>query len=140
MPALNFMKQFVEPIRKKRKRHTIRADRKIPIKAGDRLFLYTGLRQKGAYRILEDPVTCSRVQQIKIQVCGRCGGEGEIPHSSTSYSSCPVFEIYVDGDWLDQDECERLAQADGFENFAMMMSFWDGRLPFKGQIIHWRDA
>lgn len=48
------------------------------------------------------------------------------------------FSIVIDGNILAMDECETLAQADGFDSFAEMMQFWDGRLPFAGQIIHWK--
>ena len=138
MPILNFKTQFVEPIRTDIKAHTIRADRKIPIKPGDKLYLYCGLRHKGAYRILPDPVICTRVQNIRIGQCQLCGGSGELCHSTTHYTSCPVFEIFIDDIVLSRDECEQLARTDGFDDFAGMMKFWDGRLPFKGQIIHWR--
>ena len=140
MPALNFKQRFVEPIRLRRKRHTIRAERKIPIKVGDDLYLYCGMRHPGAFRILPDAVPCTQVQGIVIRFCGRCDGTGEVAHSSTHYESCPVFDIIVDGNRLAKDECERLAFADGFESFAEMMSFWEGRLPFKGNIIHWRPG
>ena len=121
MPLLNFKKQFVQPIRERRKKHTIRAERKIPVKVGDKLYLYCGLRQKGAYRILPGPTICTRVQGIEIRDIGN-----------------KEF-IFVDGDTLMPDECESLAKADGFDSFKEMMSFWKGRLPFKGNIIHWKE-
>lgn len=117
MPALNFRPMFVDHIRSGRKNHTIRADRKVPIKVGDKLYLYCGMRQKGAFRILPDAVMCTKIEAIVID--GTLG-------------------IMVGEDGLSQDECEQLARCDGFSSHAEMMSFWDGRLPFKGQIIHWR--
>ena len=119
MPLLNFKPQFVQPIREGRKRHTIRAERKIPVKAGDKLYLYSGLRQKGAYRILPEPVICSRVESIEI-------------------NAKTTGMVTVGGVPLDYDEREGLAFADGFQNWDEMLSFWEGRLPFKGNIIHWR--
>jgi hypothetical protein len=118
MPLLNFKAQFVEPILSGRKHHTIRATRKVPVKPGDSLYLYTGLRHPGARRILPEAVKCTKVQPIMI----------------TEWNGRTV---YVDDSELDRDECERLAVADGFENFREMMRFWDGRLPFYGHIIHW---
>jgi hypothetical protein len=139
MPALNFKQQFVEPIRSGRKKHTIRAKRKHPISAGfDDLYLYCGMRTKNCFAILEGGQYCSQVQDIIIRECGRCDGTGEVACSSTHYESCPVFEVIVDGVFLGRDECERLAYADGFESFAEMMKFWKGRLPFEGNIIHWK--
>lgn len=45
--------------------------------------------------------------------------------------------VTVSGIPLDPDERELLAQHDGFENWDEMLAFWEGRLPFKGKIIHW---
>jgi hypothetical protein len=127
MPLLNFMPQFVEPIRSGRKSHTIRAARKIPVKVGDRLYLYTGLRHKGAERILPEPVTCTRTQTIRIQ------------------SRVMNLVVEIDGEVLDLGECARLAVADGFPDFTAFHAFWErvhgdkqGRVNFTGQIIHWR--
>ena len=126
MPALNFKPQFVEPIRAGTKNHTIRADRAVPIKPGDKLYLYCGLRQKGAFRILSEPVTCTRVQQIEI----------DPKQGWWSYS----ITIWVDAVLLGFDETKRLAEADGFDSLEGMAAFWRDRLPFKGQIIHWRRS
>jgi hypothetical protein len=120
MPILNFKPQFVEPIRRGRKLHTIRATRKIPVRPGDNLYLFTGLRHKGAARILADPVVCSRVESIEINA------------QTTSM-------VTVGGVPLDYSEREALAIADGFSGWEEMLAFWEGRLPFVGQIIHWRQ-
>jgi hypothetical protein len=126
MPLLNFKKQFVPAIRSGSKRHTIRADRKVPIKPGDKLYLYCGARTKGCFKILPAPVTCSMVQSIAITNYFMVGATGWVPI------------IFVDGAQLAPDECNQLAYADGFSDFADMMKFWAGRFPFQGQIIHWR--
>ena len=136
MPILNFKPQFVEPIRAGRKNHTIRADRKIPIKAGDLLYLYCGLRHKGAFRIISHPVLCTRVLNIRIEI------------------SIGDDLVFVGGEQLNRDEMERLAQADGFSSWDDMADFWkanhgvtrkcgpDGWITrcvdFSGQIIHWK--
>ena len=126
MPILNFKPQFVEPIRSGQKKHTIRATRNFPVKRGDKLYLCTGLRRKGAFRILPEAVTCTLVQEIHISrvVMASIGWKGNL--------------IFVDEVQLSVDECESLARADGFSDFATMMEFWKGRLPFDGQIIHWK--
>ena len=49
-----------------------------------------------------------------------------------------LFEVAVDGLGLECDEKEALARRDGFRDFAEMMAFWKGRLPFIGHIIHWK--
>jgi hypothetical protein len=50
------------------------------------------------------------------------------------------FEVVVDGVGLECDEKEALAYADGFKSFSAMMAFWEGNLPFIGQIIHWKQT
>jgi hypothetical protein len=124
MPLLNFKPRFVEPIRMDTKRHTIRAERKIPIKVGDNLYLYCGARTKKCFRILPEPVPCTKVQTITIEIKTR--------------PDYQLICVVIDGEILDSSEAERLAFADGFSDFKDMMKFWEGRLPFKGQIIHWR--
>lgn len=135
MGLYNFKKRFVPMILSGDKRHTIREKRKRRAMPGEVVHLYTGLRQKGAQLLIRS--RCTKVQDITIAECERCGGTGEVCYSSMSYGSCEVFAISVDGGRLDQDECERLARADGFASFSEMMQFWDGRLPFNGDIIHW---
>jgi hypothetical protein len=130
MPVLNFKPQFVPFILDGTKRHTIRATRKRPIKSGDYLGLYTGLRQKGAKLLMA--TSCYFVEAIDI------------------------FTVTDDGDYLiclndkplNHAEAARLAWCDGFRppgstknapgnSIGLMMQFWRGRLPFSGQIIHW---
>jgi uncharacterized protein YqfB (UPF0267 family) len=113
----NFQKRFAPKILSGEKRHTIRAKRKRATKPGELLHLYTGLRQKGAQLLMRP--RCTKIKGIYIDlIFGR---------------HC----IYVDRVKLSRDECDRLAQADGFFDFAEMMKFWAGRLPFEGDIIHW---
>lgn len=128
MPALNFKAQFVPKIQAGTKRHTIRATRKVPVKLGDTLYLYCGMRHKGAFRILPDAVKCTEIQTIQIQ--SLAGG----------------IRIVIDGNELAEDEMQRLAQADGFENLAAFCHFWQithgdaqRHVNFAGQIIHWRQ-
>ena len=124
MPAFSFKKQFVAPIQAGTKRHTIRGERKdgrVPAKVGDNISLFCGMRTKGCFRILPGTVLCTKVQPIQI------------------YDGClGLHRIMVDGTELDIGESECLAKADGFNGWRDMARFWDGRLPFKGFIIHWR--
>jgi len=117
----------VPHIRSKRKRHTIRAKRKRPIKPGETLYLYTGMRTKQCEKIIP-PVVCAKVDDITIQ-------------QGPNMKFLPDdFRVFVEGQRLDKSECEALAYADGFDSFADMMKFWDGRVPFSGDIIHWKDT
>jgi hypothetical protein len=111
----NFQRRFAPKILSGEKRHTIRAKRKRETKPGELCHLYTGLRQKGAQLLMRSP--CTRVQDIEIDVDS---------------------SISIDGVLLSIDENEALARADGFRDFLEMQEFWDGRRPFRGDIIHWK--
>ncbi|QNI34495.1 ASCH domain-containing protein [Alloacidobacterium dinghuense] len=115
MAAFNFKQQFKPMILSGRKRHTIRAKRKRCTKPGERLYLFCGMRTKFCERLME-PV-CTKVQDIVIDSTG---------------------SIFIDGERLHSDEREALAAADGFASYVDMMKFWNGRLPFEGDIIHWK--
>lgn len=117
MGLYGFKTQFVPKILAGEKTHTIRAPRVDGLidKPGNTMHLYTGLRQKGA-RLLMRPI-CTKVEPIEITEHGN---------------------IVVDGIMLCADEVQLLARRDGFADHAEMMTFWKGRLPFKGHIIHWK--
>lgn len=115
MGLYNFNPRFVPCIESGRKTHTIRAKRRYADAVGSTLYLYTGLRQKGARLIRK--TECTAVHEIIIY--SENGG------------------IAVDGVRLGSDECHALAVSDGFTSFSEMLLFWKGRLPFVGNIIHW---
>lgn len=119
MGLYNFQPRFVPFILSGHKRHTIRAIRRYPDKPGDILHLYTGLRQKNAQLLMRVP--CLKVEEIEIHITP---GNGRL--------------IRIEGISLDHTESDALARRDGFKDFRDMMAFWDGRLPFKGHIIHWK--
>jgi len=126
MGLYNFMPRFVPKIRSGEKLHTIRAKRAHPDKPGNTLHLYVGLRTRSVELIMR--VFCVKVEDIVID---------SAPENFLD-DNTPMFRIAIDGIELAQSECESLARYDGFESFAEMMEFWDGRLPFHGDIIHWR--
>jgi hypothetical protein len=114
MGLYNFHKRFVPMIEAGTKTHTIRATRRHPDRPGRTMHLYVGLRQRGARLIKR--ATCTAVQDITITARQK---------------------VIIDGVALGGDECEALARSDGFDSFASMMEFWNGRRPFTGQVIHW---
>ena len=120
MGLYNFRPRFVPFILGKKKRHTIRATRKIRDKVGSTAHLYTGLRTKKTVLLGRHPII--KVEAIEI-----------FPRAGNEYD--PI--VYIDGVALTKDEREKLARLDGFENLAEMAGFWHGRLPFSGEIIHW---
>jgi uncharacterized protein YqfB (UPF0267 family) len=120
MPALNFKKQFMPAVLDGRKTQTIRATRKHPIKAGDMLYLYTGMRTKQCLRLRV--TKCTKVTPIRI-VTSACSGL-----------------VQLDGEWLTPDEIKRLAKNDGFQDGSEFLDFFaDNHGPnFEGQLIEWR--
>lgn len=102
MPAYNFKPQFVEPILKKTKTHTIRMPRKNPTKAGDWIYMYTGLRTKEARKFAESIIVA--VTPIIIY----------------SYSGF----IRKDGVLFEDDEVIALAQRDGFPSPREFFDFF----------------
>lgn len=121
----NFQKRFVPFILSGEKTHTIRGRRVNPDKPGNTLHLYTGLRQKGARLLMR--VACSKVEDISIRIV-----------TTDKHLGIQSYEVAIDGIVLDESEAVALSRRDGFSSFQEMMKFWQGRLPFEGQIVHWR--
>ena len=134
MGLYDFKPQFVPFIKSGEKTHTIRSVRKHPSKPGDTLYLYCGLRRKGAKKIME--AECVKVEDIEIVelIIDRDDDNDEAEHIESAL-------VRIDDVELTEDECEQLARRDGFSSFAEMVLFWtkpQKRLPFVGHIIHWR--
>ena len=128
MALINFQKRFVPKILAGEKTHTIRAWRKHPVKVGETLHLYTGLRQRGARLLMRVP--CTKALPITLS------RGNEWMYSQGEHVIRPQIEIA--GSLLALDEMEALAVRDGFASLFEMASFWDLNKPFSGQIIHWR--
>jgi len=120
MGLYNFRQRFAPFILSGRKRHTIRARRKNPDVVGNIAHCYTGLRTKHTTLLGRWPVV--RVEDIEIE-----GDEISGAH-----------RVFVAGVEFDESEREKLARLDGFRDFADFAGFWKGRLPFTGQIVHWK--
>lgn len=116
MPILNFKSCYAAAIESGTKRQTIRRPRKRPIKVGDELFLYTGLRTK-------------LVRKLKIK--------GQYMKTLFAYVYCdpictqvgtvsfdPPLGIIVDGRRLYFKDAHAFAVADGFQTVPGMMSFF----------------
>ena len=119
MGLYNFKKRFVPYILAGTKTHTIRSLRANPDKPGNTLHLYTGLRQKGARLLMRVP--CVKVEEITVAADGA---------------------VVIEGVQLSDGERDDFARRDGFpEGWPEMYAFWSTthRLPFEGQIIHWRN-
>jgi len=117
MPAINFQSQFAPMVESGAKRQTIRAKRKNPIVAGDKLFLYTGMRTKKCRKLKE--VECIAVFDILIE-----------PTQCTIGGVKMVWDI----DYLD-----KFAKNDGFKDWERLIKWFATHhaLPFEGQLINW---
>ena len=111
MPVINFKKEFVDAVKDGSKAQTIRATRKVPIKAGDTLYLYAGMRTKTCEKIGE--VVCGAVREVEVTNIG----------------------VVLDGRYLTPSQVYALAIHDGFENTQAFLKFF--KPPFKGQLIKW---
>lgn len=114
MAAINFT-ILVDKILSGEKKQTIRRERKRPIKPGDALQLYQGLRTKNCKLI--GVAVCTQIQKIKID----------------------RFKVTVNETSLTLNEMDELAKKDGFTCYGNLLNFFSylHGLPFEGVIIHW---
>ena len=116
MALINFQKQFAEDVRSGKKTQTIRSPRKYPIKKGETLYLYTGLRTKNTEKLME--VECKDVKNVTIY-------EREFKTNR--------------GSWYGYLDLDNIAKKDGFDEWASMIEWFKNThgLPFKGKLIEW---
>jgi len=132
MPALNFKPQFAPMVRAGidtafakanpgiyPKRQTIRAMRKNPIKEGDTLYLYTGMRTKNCRKLGET-------------VCKSAIGFKILNHSL-------LYVIYLNEKIITPKQIDQIIKEDGFEHTEDFINFFQTThgLPFTGQLIKW---
>lgn len=131
MVALNFKAQFADDVEEGRKRRTIRAPRKDgrDPKPGDRLQLYTGMRQSGCRKLRD--AECWRVRPVEIDHMGI-----KIDGRPLWTGDAPAYQGGVDPESYEGD----FVRADGFDSFTEMANFFEQEhgLPFKGLLIEWR--
>ena len=120
MPALNFQERWADPVESGEKGQTIRPERWTPIKVGDRLYLYTGMRTKKC-RLLRE-TTCKEVTPIIVGT------------TSIQIVDADSLNVHVDRRWL-----KAFAQKDGFLSWREMHDWFRDRygLPFEGVLIEW---
>ena len=129
MPSINFT-MFIEAVENgiaelegrplphpgvRPKRQTIRALRKVPIKVGDTLHLFTGMRTKACRRLGTSKAL--GIEPIRLS-WGRCEFAGMRPTA-----------------WA----LDRLASADGFADLRPMLDWFEKThgLPFRGVVVRW---
>lgn len=124
MPALSYNQQFAPAVQAGDKLQTIRAMRKVPIKAGDTLFHFTAMRTKACRRL--GVSSCQSANQIDILRWNDQRG---------------VFLQDSPGGGqrrLTNKEIETLATADGFPDVETFYAwFVTNNTHFTGQLIKW---
>jgi hypothetical protein len=126
MPALSYHAQFAPAVEAGHKLQTIRALRKVPIKRGDTLYHYTGMRTKACRRL--GVSICETANQIDI-FTGR--------YQVVCLQMCPGGSQRRIG----PAEILQIAKADGFETLDAFYA-WFGKPGtdlhhFHGQLITW---
>lgn len=138
MPLLGFQSRFAQLVESGEKRQTIRAYRKDgrDPKPGDRLYLWTGLRTKGARKLGE--AVAIRVTPIEIR-----RRMAWLPGVRNRWLK---IDVYLEGPRggrrkLTSREVVALSIRDGFTGPALFGFFFELNhgLPFHGLLIEWGD-
>ncbi len=134
MPALNYQPRFGLLVKQHRKPHSIRPFRKRPIKVGDPIHHFVGMRTAACMRIGWD--MCTRVRRITITDC------------TVMIRDCPCERCETGADSGMESHLfrvpplDRFARADGFKDWAEMRDWFAAQygLPFEGVLIQWAPA
>lgn len=130
MPALGYKARFADLVASGAKSHTIRRPRVHPLKPGDILQHYTGMRTK-ACRRLREPTVCTAVTGITIFA------KHKVVILAPGSKRYPVDVSRA----LDNDTVNALAKADGFADAAEFFA-WFGEQhgpTFEGFLIEWGE-
>ncbi len=132
IPSLNFT-VFIDKILSGDKTQTIRTPRKHPIKPGDKLYLYTGMRQKNCRPLGE--AVCSIIEEINIVSYGKTYGG----------TYCGVLEERHSLFKYPDEYALLVAKADGFDSINDFFEFFIKTYKMKTQeykefdIIKWKQ-
>jgi hypothetical protein len=120
MALINFSrKDFVDAVADGSKHFTIRQLRKKPIKKGEALQLYTGLRTKHARKLRE--ALCKNVWGLKIE------------------NKKNEFLFWLDNKELSKTQVKEVSNKIGFDSVEEWIEYFKQKykFPFKGQLIEW---
>lgn len=139
MPAYSFKAQFIPLVEKGEKLHTIRGKRKNRPRPGQPFYAYYAMRTKQCRKLLESVIT--HVQDITIvEACRYVHYLDGVDVIDGRHIILAHPKIAIDGEELAEDEMVALARRDGFADLNAMMMFWPlDRLPFSGDLIHWKS-
>lgn len=123
MPAYNFKYRFADLIRKKKKRQTIRKERKdkwIP-RVGMTASCFINMRTR----------FCERLGDFKIKEVYKIEINPDNLFTVTLTDKDNVTR------YIEKKDRNKFARADGFDNYKEFIDFFKYRLPFKGVLIKW---
>lgn len=112
MPALNFT-VLIDKVESGEKRHTIRKPRKNPIKPGDKLYHYTGMRHPGCRKLGE--AICRKVLNIDFRLIDLFE-DGTEEYFGVFYRGCK-------NSWTWKQE-KKLAKDNGFDSWEDFKRFF----------------
>ena len=137
MPGIDFKKRFAEMVKAGEKTQTIRKRRTPPIKEGDHLTLWTGMRTKNCQPLID--ATCTKVAPIKI-----IPDRGEIWAWDEESEWQDADGVYGNFFLLKPDDADAFAKADGFDSLPEFFKFFANYptdvLHFELVVIHWRPG
>jgi hypothetical protein len=142
LPALNFT-VFVDKILSGEKQQTIRPIRKRPIKPGDKIYLYTGMRHKNCRKLGE--AFCDRIQLVSLTIFSKqtCHSTGQISICKENSESGITITRWTRA--YTREQIDRIVKDDGFKNDQEFIDFFDNSYnlinykPKLFNIIKWRD-
>lgn len=136
MPSLNFKKQFAPDVESGKKRQTIRPKRKHPVKVGDKLYLFTGLRTKVCRRLVPPFIkfTISKDKPAAI-----CKSVHDIEILNVDHIKYRGVDLYAGSEPWKLKLAHTIATDDGFAGTQEMVDFFKEQygLPFHGDLIKW---
>lgn len=106
---LGFKPRFEEPIQVGTKVFTMRVERKVKPKIGERLYMYTGLRTKNCRKISDKEKLIS-TQRVRIRI--------------TMMPNRMKVLIDIDGRRLQIMELHRFVKFDGFKSIPDFVEYW----------------
>ncbi len=147
MALLGYQKRFAEEVMTGVKRNTIRMKRKHPIKPGETLYHYTGLRTKHSYKLLESK--CLFVFEVTIENSDVLFDKSNITDTEVmEHANNFLADLYCTALLIGKPKTKKaalricldaFAQNDGFEDFDCMKQWFNKThgLPFTGDFIRW---
>jgi hypothetical protein len=126
MPALSYHKQFAPLVESGAKLQTIRAMRKVPVKPGDTLYHFTGMRTKACRRL--GVSICTEALQIDIL---------------TGKYNAVCLQMCLGGSQrrIGKTEILAIAKADGFDSIDAFYAWFgnpgESLYHLHGQLIKW---